>query len=435
LSETTVSLSSENIKTAVWSQKAEVASLFEQLRAGSLDPELPGITRDTYGPGEQFAYKVIGEWASRLALEQRYDHAVNLFMTFPGQDRARPRIMMGSHLDSVANGGNFDGAAGVVAGLVATQALKSLGITPSCDVTTMAIRAEESVWFEVSYIGSRAAFGMLPDGALEARRTDSGRMLAEYMRDCGADVEAVRARKASLQAQDIAAWVEVHIEQAPQLIEAGLPVAIGTGVPGNFRYPEIEIKGEWAHVGLPRRFRHDAVLAASDFALGLDEIWKAADAACQPMAFTIGRFFTDAKEHAMTKVAGRMSLSLDVRAYDRGHLDALEEKVKHLIIGVEKKRGVRIDLGRRTSAEVAPSDPALYAELTQAAAAAGINTMPLASPASHDTATFTVAGVPTCMLFVRNANGSHNPHEAMEISDFLDAAVVLTEWLVRRVAI
>ena len=84
---------------------------------------------------------------------------------------------------------------------------------------------------------------------------------------------------------------------------------------------------------------------------------------------------------------------------------------------------------------MAPSDPALYAELTQAADAAGISTMPLASPASHDTATFTVAGVPACMLFVRNSNGSHNPHEAMEFSDFLDAAIVLTEWLARRVEI
>jgi N-carbamoyl-L-amino-acid hydrolase len=298
----------------------------------------------------------------------------------------------------------------------------------------MAIRAEESVWFEASYIGSRSAFGTLPDGALEARRTDNGRTLAEHMRSCGADVEAVRARRASLQAQDIGAWVEVHIEQAPQLIEAGLPVAIGTGIPGNFRYPEIRVEGEWAHVGLPRRFRRDAVLAASDFALGLDEIWKAAEAVAKPMAFTIGRFFTDPTQHALTKVPGLVSLSLDVRAYDRSHLDALEDEVKRLAIAVGRKRGVRIDLGKRTSAEVAPSDPALCAELTRAAATTGIGTMPLSSPASHDTATFTVAGVPSCMLLVRNANGSHNPHEAMEISDFLDATTVLTEWLVRRVA-
>jgi N-carbamoyl-L-amino-acid hydrolase len=298
----------------------------------------------------------------------------------------------------------------------------------------MAIRAEESVWFEVSYIGSRSAFGVLPDGALEARRVDTDRTLAEHMAECGADVAAVRARTASLKAEDVRAWVEVHIEQAPQLIEAGRSVAIGTGVPGNFRYPEIAIHGEWAHVGLPRRFRHDAVLAASDFALGLDEIWKAADAAKRPMAFTIGRFATDAREHALTKVAGLMTLSLDVRAYDRAHLAALEAQVIALARDIEAKRGVRIDFGKRATADVAPSDPALVRDLAAAAAGLGIATMPLASPASHDTATFTNAGVPSAMLFVRNANGSHNPHEAMEIDDFLDGVAILSAWLVRTAA-
>ena len=421
--------SSAEIRRAVLAQERDVAALFDELRAGSPDPVGPGVTRDTFGKGEQFGYRVIERVAEGLGLEQRYDHAANLFMTLPGKDRNRPRIMMGSHIDSVANGGNYDGAAGVIAGLVAMRALKTLGVTPACDVTTMAIRAEESVWFEVSYIGSRSAFGVLPDGALEAKRTDTGRPLAEHMAECGADVDAVRRKVASLDAKDIAAWVEVHIEQAPQLIEAGLSVAIGTGVPGNFRYPEIKIHGEWAHVGLPRRFRHDAVLAASDFALGLDEIWKAADAAKRPMAFTIGRFYSDAREHALTKVAGLMTLSLDVRAYDKAHLASLEAEVLALARNIETKRGVRVDLGKRASADVAPSNPRLMQALTEAAGAIAIPTMPLASPASHDTATFTVAGVPSCMLFVRNANGSHNPHEAMEISDFLDTASVLTQWL------
>lgn len=426
--------SSSDVRRAVLEQKDDVTALFDELRAGSPDPSGPGVRRDTYGNGEQFGYRVIEGRAAALGLERRYDHAANLFMTLPGRERRAPRIMMGSHLDSVANGGNFDGAAGVIAGLCATRCLKSLGIAPAVDVTTMAVRAEESVWFEVSYIGSRSAFGVLPDGALEARRVDTGRPLAEHMADCGADVAAVRQRKASLQANDIKAWIEIHIEQAPQLIEAGLSVAIGTGVPGNFRYPEIRIEGEWAHVGLPRRFRHDSVLAASDFALGLDEIWKTADAARTPMAFTIGRFATDAREHALTKVAGLMTLSLDVRAYDKAHLAALEADVIALAKSIEAKRGVRIDLGKRASADVAPSNPKLLKDLTTAAAALQIPTMPLASPASHDTATFTVAGVPSCMLFVRNANGSHNPHEAMEIDDFLDAASVLSEWLVAEAA-
>ncbi len=422
------------VREAVLAQKSQVAALFDELRAGSLDRSGVGVTRDTFGAGEQFGYRVIERIAHGMGLAIGRDHAANMYITLPGNDRSAPSIMMGSHLDSVANGGNFDGAAGVVAGLVAQETLRRLGITPAMDVTTMAVRAEESVWFEVSYIGSRAAFGQLPDGALEARRVDTGRPLAEHMAECGADIAALRARKAHLDPARIAAWVEVHIEQAPQLVEGGLSFAVGTGVPGNFRYPEIKIIGEWAHVGLPRRFRHDTVLAASDFALGLDEIWKGEDAAGRPMAFTIGRFFTDPAEHALTKVAGEMTLSLDVRAYDTAHLASLEERVIALSGRIEAARGVKVNLGKRTSADVAPSDARVMSELLTSADALGLATRKLASPASHDTATFTVAGVPSCMLFVRNENGSHNPHEAMDVDDFLDAACVLAHWLVQRTA-
>ncbi len=99
--------------------------------------------------------------------------------------------MIGSHLDSVAQGGNFDGAAGVVSGLTALAALKDAGITPSVDVTVMGVRAEESAWFGVSYLGSRAALGMLPNGALEAKRSDNGRSLADHIAECGGDPEAL----------------------------------------------------------------------------------------------------------------------------------------------------------------------------------------------------------------------------------------------------
>ena len=422
-------ISSSDVMAAVLAQKADVVAMFEALRAGSRDARGDGISRDTYGRGEEFAHRLIADHGRRLGLETRRDHAANLFLTLPGQDRHAARLMTGSHLDSVANGGNFDGAAGVVAGLVATKGLQSLGLHPNCDITTAAIRAEESVWFQVSYIGSRSAFGVLPPGALEARRVDTGRTLAEHMRDCGAAVEEVRGGKASLDAKNIKAWVELHIEQAPQLVEAGKAFAVGTGVPGNFRYPQVTIRGEYAHVGLPRRFRRDAVLAASEFAVALDELWKKRDGEGRPMAFTIGRFHTNPDEHALTKVAGEMSLSLDVRAYDKAHLAELEADVMSLTRQVAERRGVGFDLGSRASADVAPSNPEVVAALMAAAAELAIPTMPLASPASHDTATFAVAGVPTAMLFVRNRNGSHNPREAMEIDDFLQATAVLTYWL------
>jgi N-carbamoyl-L-amino-acid hydrolase len=422
----------EQILKAVREQKVWVSQLFDELRAGSVDG--PGVTRDTFGDGEQFGYRVIEDRARAIGLEIERDHGANMYMTLAGTNRLAPKIMMGSHIDSVPRGGNFDGAAGVIGGLVAQRALQSLQIAPICDVTTMAIRAEESVWFQVSYIGSRSAFGVLPDGALEATRVDTGRTLAEHMAACGADLDALCAGKAWLNAQNIRAFVEIHIEQAPQLIEADLAVAIGTGVPGNFRYPYIRIKGEYAHVGLPRRFRHDAVLAGSDFAIGLDEIWKKNEAAGRPMAFTIGRFHTNPDKHALTIVSGEMTLSLDVRAYDSEHLQELEKALFDLVKRIETARGVSFDLGPRASADVAPSDPNVYEGLIMAADRLSVPSMPLASPASHDTATFTVAGVPSAMLFVRNENGSHNPYEAMEIDDFLEASAVMTGWLIEQVA-
>ena len=119
------------------------------------------------------------------------------------------------------HGGNFDGAAGVVAGLVAVAALQRAGIALDRDLTVMGIRAEESIWFQVSYIGSRGALGTLPDGALDVRRIDTGRTLAEHIAECGGDPEALRAGARYLDPARLAGYLELHIEQAPSLVEAG----------------------------------------------------------------------------------------------------------------------------------------------------------------------------------------------------------------------
>ncbi|MGI4860015.1 MAG: M28 family peptidase, partial [Janthinobacterium lividum] len=148
------------------------AALLDTLRSESSDGE--GVTRDTYGAGEQRAHATLAAAARALGLEVRTDAAMNLYMTLPGRDRAAPVRMTGSHLDSVPRGGNFDGAAGVVAGLAVLAGWRHAGRTPAADLTTMAIRAEESAWFPVSYIGSKAAFGQLPAAALDARRQNAG---------------------------------------------------------------------------------------------------------------------------------------------------------------------------------------------------------------------------------------------------------------------
>src|SRR5580704_1145607 len=127
------------------------ASLFEELSRTTRRGR--GIVRDSYGEGEQAAHGIARSAADAMGLEISVDAIGNLSMTLPGRDRSAPRIIIGSHLDSVPQGGNYDGAAGVVAGLCALSALKKAAVIPPWDISVMGIRAEESAWFDISYIG------------------------------------------------------------------------------------------------------------------------------------------------------------------------------------------------------------------------------------------------------------------------------------------
>jgi N-carbamoyl-L-amino-acid hydrolase len=416
-----------DLTAAVTAQRELAISLFDQLRRDGLDE--PGVSRDPYGAGEQRAHATIAAAARQLGLRIEQDAAVNLYMTLPGGDPAAKRIVVGSHLDSVPHGGNFDGAAGVVAGLVAVAALQQSDTALDHDLTVMGIRAEESIWFQVSYIGSRSALGTLPDGALDVRRIDTGRTLAEHISECGGDPVALQNRARFLDPARIAAYLELHIEQAPSLVEAGRPVAICTGIPGNFRYPDARIEGSHDHVGLPRRFRRDAAIAGAEFAMALDHLWEEYDAKDVPMACTIGRFHTDAAAHGLTIVPGAFHFSLDVRAYDEAVLRELDRQVDAIIAGIEQRRGVRFHRGPKARAAVGAVDQSIESALERCAGQLNLPVLRLGSPASHDAAAFAAAGVPMGMIFVRNANGSHNPREAMAIDDFMAGATLLAQYL------
>jgi beta-ureidopropionase / N-carbamoyl-L-amino-acid hydrolase len=417
-----------SVSESVNQQRGLVESLFDRLEQSSRDE--PGVTRAPYGPDETFAHSMMKACAENLGLEIRSDAAANTYMTLPGSDRTLPPIITGSHLDSVAHGGNFDGAVGVVAGLAAIAAIKRMDLTPARDITVMGVRAEESVWFQVSYIGSRGALGALPDGALDVTRVDTGRSLADHIAGCGGNPDALRRGERYLDPARIHAFLEVHIEQAPSLVEAGVPVGLCIGIPGNFRYPNARILGRYDHVGTPRRFRRDAMMAGAEIAVALDRIWEENENAGRPMAVTFGRFHTDTAVHGMTTVPGEFHFSLDVRAYMPKVLTEVEAQFHTAIKVIEQRLGVKFELGPRAEAAVGEVSPRILSSLGVAATALGVPTMRLGSPASHDAAAFAKAGVPMAMLFVRNENGSHNPDEAMEIDDFMKAVSILTQWLV-----
>ena len=420
----------EDLARAVAARTAFAEGLFDALQDASHDGV--GITRPSYGEGEQRAHQIMADAADKLGLGVAEDPACNTYMTLAGQNRRAPAVLIGSHLDSVAQGGNFDGAAGVVAGLTALAALKDAGITPSVDLTVMGIRAEESAWFGVSYLGSRAALGMLPAGALEAKRADTGRTLADHIRECGGDPAALEAGPAILDTSLVAAFLEPHIEQGPILEAEEKPIGIVTGIRGNRRFPAAKVEGRYAHCGgEPRWNRRDAVIAASEFVLALDALWTELEAAGKDFAYTVGKFSTDPARHAMTVVNGEVQFSLDLRSLDQDFLRVMESRLHEIARAIEARRGVRFDLGQITRAEPGRMDNIIRKSLWDGARDKGLSARDIESGAAHDAAAFAAAGVRTAMIFIRNAHGSHNPDEAMRIEDFMVATDLLAWQLTR----
>lgn len=406
--------------------EVEVArGLFTALRERS--KSRLGVTRASYGEGEQMAHDLMSALGRELSLERRTDAAGNLYLTLPGRDRSLPAIMTGSHLDSVPDGGNYDGAAGVVAGMAMLARWRRAGRQPERDITVMGVRAEELSWFPAPYIGSRAAFGLLEPEALDqCRRPDTGRTLGEHMAEAGFAPERIRAREKQLDPAAIHCFLELHIEQGPLLVQERTPVGIVTGIRGNLRYKHGHILGRYGHAGAePRRSRQDVVLAGGEFLSGLDALWTDHENRGLDLVCTVGQFFTDAKVHTMTKIPGELWFTMDIRSQDNALLLAFDRELRALAAGIGERRGVTIDLGAFTNALPGPIAPVHRERLGRLARELGIHHLEMASGAGHDSAVFGVSGVPTAMIFVRNEHGSHNPHEAMAIEDFAEGLKLL----------
>ncbi|MCG8507894.1 MAG: M20/M25/M40 family metallo-hydrolase, partial [Rhodospirillales bacterium] len=194
--------------------------LFETLQRDSADP--PGVTRKAYGEGERMAHDLLIAETEVFGVEVQHDAAGNLFVTLPGADRSR-QLIVGSHIDTVGHGGNYDGAAGVVAGVAAQAIFHGAGRKPPFDLTVLVMRAEESCWFPYSYVGSKSALGILDPAVVDSlKRSDTGKTLAEHMREEGFDPDGVKDGASLIDRDRVVAYFEPHIEQAPVLLTEGI---------------------------------------------------------------------------------------------------------------------------------------------------------------------------------------------------------------------
>ena len=389
------------------------ASLFDALSRATRHGR--GIVRDSYGAGEQAAHDIVRSAANALGLETSVDAIGNLSMTLPGRDRSAQRIIMGSHLDSVPQGGNYDGAAGVVAGLCVLSAMRRATVVPKSDLTVMAIRAEESAWFDIAYLGSGGAFGLLDPACLLIPRSDNGRSLETTLKEQGFDPQPIRERRRLLDPSRIRAYLELHIEQGPTLVAQGLPAAVVSGIRGCKRFRNARCTGEYAHSGaVSRAYRRDAVAATVAFLHHMEKVWLQHEEAGADLVLTAGELFTDPAMHGPSKIAGETRFVLDIRSLSEATMNAVAAEARAAAERISGDYRVHIDLGTTSDSPPAVMDGRLRSRLMTLLE----RPFEMASGAGHDAAVFAKVGIPSAMVFVRNESGSHNPDETMSLEDF-----------------
>lgn len=397
------------------------ASLFEALSRATRRGR--GIVRDSYGDGEQAAHDIVRSAADAAGLEISIDPIGNLSMTLPGRDRRAPRIVMGSHLDSVPQGGNYDGAAGVVAGVSVLSAMKRARFVPDCDLSVMAIRAEESAWFDIAYLGSGGAFGLLDPACLSIPRSDNGQSLEATLKQRGFDPHPIRTGQRLLDPSGIRAYLELHIEQGPTLVARGLPAAVVSGIRGCKRFRNAQCTGEYAHSGaVARPYRRDAVAATVALLHHMEGVWLQQEEAGEDLVVTSGELFTNPAMHGPSKVAGETHFVLDLRSLSDTTMDVVAAEARAAAERIGSEYRVRFDLGATSDSPAAVMDSRLRSKLMELLD----RPFEMASGAGHDAAVFTKVGIPSAMIFVRNENGSHNPEEAMSLDDFAVGTRALT---------
>jgi allantoate deiminase len=340
-----------------------------------------------------------------------HDAAGNLYGRLAGSDPGAPEIWSGSHLDTVPDGGDFDGALGVVAALEAIASLASA--EHRATLCVVAFRDEEGWRFGNGCFGSRAICDALTPDELAIEDADGISI--------GAALDELGLHERSFAVPLPGAYVELHVEQGPVLARADRPLGLVTAIAGMDGY-SVEFAGEAGHAGtVPMAGRRDAFAAAAAFSLALYEAARALPGAVA----TIGT--VRLANPATNVVPGRVRLSADVRAPDAAGLASLCAAVEQLAQREAVAAGCTVTTTATGGGPPTPMSPRVRAAISAVAAIEGVPLAELPSGAGHDAAILARAGVDSGMIFVRSLNGgvSHRPEELSSESDIQHAIELL----------
>jgi len=432
-------------------EPSDIESIYDGLnRIGALgETAEAGFSRSAYSDAETAAMRHIEMLAKKSGLNTRWDAVGNLIAETSGN--YSEWVETGSHIDTVQGGGNFDGAAGVVAGLAVLQQAKQSGVNPSKGLRLRVWRGEESAAFGVVSIGSRAAFGMLSNAALKS--SHQGRTLAEAMRSQGAGSDNILNGSPAISNEErngIAAHIELHIEQGSVLESEQKEIGIVTGIRGSIR-SWVKLRGAFDHSGatpMGRPFRRDVNLAMAHMQVRLDELAQAAVTNGLDIVQTIGVVnSSDAVNSAMpemggnavTKVSGAGYFSHEVRSISPKQAESFVQQAHAVLKEIAKEHGVEIKIDTFANA---PGIESLDDELQQLAESScrslNLSYTRLPSGAWHDAAVLCSvkrddgSNIPVGMLFIPCRGGiSHSPDEYTSLEQIATGATVLATMMLK----
>ncbi len=380
------------------------------------------LTRLYLSPAHRRAADQVRDWMEQVGCAAHIDAAGNVVGRYGPQDG--PVLYCGSHIDTVIEGGRFDGSLGVIAAILAVETLKEKGETLPFALEILAFGDEENVRFPTSLSSTQAIAGGYDPRWFDVTDAD-GITLAQALRDFGGDPDAI-----STLARDPAqalGYLELHIEQGPVLERADLPVGVVTAIAAAYR-ADCVVRGEAGHAGtVPMGLRHDALAGAAQMIAAIETI----GARHEGGVATVGRIA--AAPGAVNVIPGEVRFSIDARAPGDDMLAAMLVEIDGACTDIAKDRGLTFAQAPFMRAPATPMAPQLRDALADAARAVTGEAPLIPSGAGHDAVAMAQL-CPVGMIFARCKGGiSHNPAESVTQEDVGAAVAVLME-AVRRLA-
>lgn len=379
-----------------------------------------GVTRLLYTPSWRDAQDALFEKMGQLGFEPYFDSVGNLFGRLEGTERKDKAILTGSHIDTVIEGGKYDGAYGIIASLIAASKLFELYGNPKKTIEIVSFCEEEGSRFPLTFWGSRNVSGVYNLEQVQGVKDQEGVLFLDAMREAGFAPE----KYVSPLRKDVERFIEIHIEQGVVLERNNCAIGIVSHIVGQRRY-NVRITGESNHAGTtPMKYRKDAVSAASKLISAITDIAHEIDT---NLVATVGK--VNVLPNVPNVVAGEVIFSLDIRHHEEELLDRYCYEVFEVFREAGENLNMKIEVAQWMDVKPVKMDVHTNNCLREIVSRQNFSYQDIVSGAGHDAQVFAPT-VPTSLIFVPSHNGvSHSPQEFTDVADLEKGIEILTEFL------